>query len=76
MDVTTKLSRAEERVAAFDLRRALESPLTNLALAAALAILALVEVAITFRHGSLLPLLSTALLSTAPHAIRRSQPSP
>ncbi|WP_278249069.1 hypothetical protein [Streptosporangium minutum] len=31
MDVTTKLSHVEERVAAFDLRRALESPLVNLA---------------------------------------------
>ncbi|MER5320690.1 sensor histidine kinase [Streptosporangium roseum] len=75
MDVTTKLSRAEERVTAFDLRRALESPLTNLALAAALAILALMEVAAASRHGSLLAL-PAALLATAPQAIRRSHPWP
>ncbi|MET8332353.1 sensor histidine kinase [Streptosporangium canum] len=75
MDVTTKLSRAEERVAAFDLRRALESPLTDLALAAALAILALIEVAVPTRHGSPLVLLA-ALLATAPQAVRRSQPWP
>ncbi|WP_051864568.1 sensor histidine kinase [Streptosporangium roseum] len=73
MDVTTTLSRAAERVAAFDLRRALESPLTNLALAAALAILALMETAVPTRHGNSLVWLA-ALLATAPQAVRRSQP--
>ncbi|MFF5209333.1 sensor histidine kinase [Streptosporangium sp. NPDC000396] len=72
MDVTTKLIQAEERVAAFDLRRVLESPLTNLAVAAALTLLALMEL-VEARDLDLLTL-AAALLATAPQAIRRSQP--
>ncbi|GAA3117255.1 histidine kinase [Planomonospora alba] len=69
MDITAKLVRAEERVAAFDVRRALASPLADLAAAGALALLAFLEVA---REG-ILPT-GAALLATAPLAIRRSQP--
>ncbi|MFC7644935.1 hypothetical protein ACFQX6_32880 [Streptosporangium lutulentum] len=70
MDVTARLTRAEERVAAFDLKRVIESPLTTIGIAAALAISALMEIA---DRMSALALLA-ALLATAPQALRRSQP--
>ncbi|SNT59987.1 Signal transduction histidine kinase [Streptosporangium subroseum] len=72
MDVTARLTRAEERVAAFDLKRVIESPLTTIAIAVALAIFAFVEVSSRW-NVSLLTLLA-ALLATAPQALRRSQP--
>ncbi|GIH74495.1 sensor histidine kinase [Planobispora longispora] len=70
MNVTTKLSRAEEQVAAFDIGRVVSSPLTDLVVAAALAMTAFLEVAAD--HSSLATL--PALLATAPLAIRRPQP--
>ncbi|GAA4205929.1 histidine kinase [Streptosporangium oxazolinicum] len=72
MDVTTKLIQAEERIAAFDFRRVIESPLTNLAAATALALGALLEVVSSYQ--SEIAVLTAALLATAPQAIRRSQP--
>ncbi|MEU0516896.1 hypothetical protein [Streptosporangium sp. NPDC006007] len=45
MDVTTTLSRAEKRISAFDLRRVIESPLTDIVVAALLTGFAVLETA-------------------------------
>ncbi len=68
MNVTAKLSQAEQRVAAFDLGRIVASPLVDVAVAALLAGVAVLEV-----NDSMLAV-PAALLATAPHAIRRRYP--
>ncbi|MGW4423609.1 sensor histidine kinase [Streptosporangium sp. NPDC004631] len=73
MDVTTTLSRAERRISAFDLRRVIESPLTDIVVAALLAGFAVLETA-GMRHGTIAVL--PALLATAPQAVRRRHPWP
>ncbi|MBG0828059.1 hypothetical protein HS041_09795 [Planomonospora sp. ID67723] len=72
MDVTTKPSRAEERLAALDIGRAVSSRLTDVAVAAVLAVAALLQVAADHTATAL----PSALLATAPLAIRRSHPWP
>lgn len=73
MDVTTTLSRAEKRISTFDLRRVIESPLTDIVVAALLAGFAVLETA-GMRHSMIAVL--PALLATAPQAVRRRHPWP
>ncbi|WP_433252324.1 sensor histidine kinase [Streptosporangium sp. CA-135522] len=70
MDVTTKLGRAEQRVAVFDLRRVAESPFMDVAVGGLLFLLAFPQIE---RHRWF-PLLGFVLLATAPHGLRRRHP--
>ncbi|MEU4535376.1 histidine kinase [Streptosporangium sp. NPDC023825] len=76
MDFLTGLARAEQQVASFDSRRVIESPLTDIAVAVVLSGTAFVA-AMFADYDSIargVPLLVTALLATAPQAVRRDRP--
>ncbi|MEU6407277.1 histidine kinase [Microbispora sp. NPDC046933] len=73
MDITSKLGTMERRVAAFDVRRALDSPLLDVALGLGLFFFALVQLG-AFR-GDLGPIGMLAVgLATLPHTLRRRHP--
>ncbi|MGI5160920.1 sensor histidine kinase [Microbispora sp. CA-102843] len=73
MNITAKLGSMERRVAAFDVRRALDSPLLDIAIGLVLFLLALVQLG-AFR-GYLGPIgILAAGLATLPHTVRRRQP--
>ncbi|WP_405088793.1 sensor histidine kinase [Microbispora sp. NBC_01389] len=73
MDISSKLGSMERQVAAFDVRRALESPLLDIAVGLGLFLLALVQLG-AFR-GDLGPIgiLATGL-ATLPHTVRHRHP--
>ncbi|WP_432930261.1 sensor histidine kinase [Microbispora sp. CA-135349] len=73
MDITSKLGSMERRVAAFDVRRALDSPLLDVAIGLGLFLLALVQLGAFSGYLSHVGI-PAAGLATLPHALRRRHP--